>query len=197
MALEDILRAMEGQAQAEAAAILAKAEAEAREIKTRHSASIMPRLRDERTRLLSEAKLVALREVMDAREALLEDAFNAAQVELAGLRDKPEYPRYLNQLTREVVGQLGDELSIVVDARDEARMYRITGELGVQARISIGLDTAGGLEGSTPDGRVTVVNTIEMRLQRSRRYLRRDIAFLLSAEDVSCQVTMAMPASER
>jgi len=101
-------------------------------------------------------------------------------------------------MVREVVDELGHDLSIVVDSRDEAIMHRIISDLGIQPRIAIGLQTAGGLEASTPDGRITVVNTIEVRLQGSRRWLRRMLASMLSAEDLSCKMTMAtpMPASE-
>ena len=209
MALDDILRAMERQAQdeitrlqakaeAEAAAIIATAEEEAQGIKARHLASIMPRVQQERSRLLSEAKLSVLREVTAAREALLEEAFTKAQTELARWREKPQYPRHLARLVHEVVDELGRELSIVVDARDEDLIRRIIPDLGIQPRMAIGLQTAGGLEASTPDGRITVVNTIEVRLQRSQQHLRRVLASMLSAEDLSCKVNMAtaMPASE-
>lgn len=204
MALEDILRAVEQQAQAEiarlqaqaeaeAAALIAQAEAEARTIKAQHLANIVPRLQQERAQLLSEAKLLARRELLLAREALLEEAFSAAHTALASLREQPEYRHYLTQLLREVVEELGDEVCLVVDARDEAIVRRITADLGLPADIAVGLHTAGGLEACTPDGSVTVVNTIEARLQRSRRHLRRTVATILKAEDVSWKGIMAMP----
>ncbi|HXH14011.1 MAG TPA: V-type ATP synthase subunit E [Alphaproteobacteria bacterium] len=204
MALEDILRAMEQQAQAEiaclqaqaeaeAAAIIAQAEAEVRTIKVQHLANIAPRVQQERAQLLSEAKLLARRELLVAREALLEEAFAAAHTALASLREQPAYPHYLTQLLREVVEELGDELCLIVDARDEAIVRRIAADLGIPAGIAIGLHTVGGLEACTPDGGVTVINTIEARLQRSRRPLRRTVAAILKAEDVSWKVIMAMP----
>ena len=208
MALEDILRAMEQQAQAEiarlkggaeaeAGSIVAMAEEDAKRIKARHLANIMPRVQHERARMLSDARLAVLREVMAAREALLEEAFAAAKTELGRLREKSEYSRYLAWLTHEVVDELGHELCIVVDACDESLMRRIAADLGVRARIEHGLHTAGGLEASTADGCIRVVNTIEARLQRSQHFLRREIASILSAEDVSWKTPMAtpMPAS--
>jgi len=204
MALEDILRVMEQQAraeiarvqmqaEAEAAAIIAKAEEEAKAIKARHLTNVMPRLQNDRARLLNEAKLVALREVMATREALLDDAFAMAHTELARLRENRDYPGVLARLTREVVDELGRELNIVVDPRDEKVIQKVAAELGMHSQISTGLHTAGGLEASTPDGRVTVVNTVEARLARSQRYLRREIASILVAEDVSWKATMTMP----
>ena len=204
MALADILRAMEQQAQdeiarvqaqaeAEAIALIAKVEEEARRIKARHLARVMPRLQQERARLLSAAKLAVQREVMLAREALLEEAFTAAHAVLAGWREQPEYPQHLRRLMGEIVHELGHELSLVIDARDAALVRCIAAELGVQAHITLGLHTAGGLEASTPDGRITVLNTIETRLQRSQQYLRRELASILSAQEESWTGTMAMP----
>ncbi len=207
MALEDILRAMEKQAwaeisrvranaEAEAAAINAKAEDDARTVKARHLASVVPRLENERARLLNSAKLAAMREVMAAREALLEEAIAAAQREIRLARENSDYPHYLTLLVAEVVAELGAELCIVVDARDEALVRRIAADLGLKAQVSVGLNTAGGLEASTPDGRVLVRNTFEARLERSQRYLRREIASLLAPEmSWKATITMVMPAS--
>ena len=205
MALEDILRAMEeqarteiarikAQAENEASAITAKAEEDARAIKARHLAgsNLLGRLQNERARLLNEAKRIALHQVMATRESLLEEAFAAAQAQLTRFREKPEYPEYLARLTQEVVGELGRELRILVDARDAALMRRITAQLGVEAEISGGLNSIGGLEATTPDGRIGVVNTVEARLKRGAGYLRREIASLLFAEDGSWERIMAM-----
>ena len=204
MALEDILRAMEEQAgtevvriktqaENEASAIAAKAEEEAREIKARHLAGsdLLGRLQNERARLLNEAKRVALHRLMATRESLLGEAFGAAEAQLTRLREKPEYPEYLARLTQEVVGELGRELRILVDARDAGLMRRITAQLGVEAEISTGLNSRGGLEATTPDGRIGVVNTVEARLKRAEGYLRREIASLLFAEDGSWERIMA------
>ncbi len=205
MALEDILRAMaeqaraevariKSQAESEASAVIAKAEEEARAIKARHLAdsNIRGHLQNERARLLNEAKRVALHQVMATRETLIEEAFGTAKTQLARLREKREYPEYLALLTREVVEELGRELRIVVDAQDVALMRRITAELSVEAEISTGLNSVGGLEATTPDGRIGLVNTVEARLKHGEEYLRREIASLLFAEDGSWERTMAM-----
>lgn len=204
MALADILRAMEQQAQAEiarlqaqaeseAAAIVAKAEEEAKAIRARHLAAIQPRSQQDIARLWSEANVEARRALLLARETLLEEAFTAAQQELERWRERADYPRCLGVLLREAVADLGDEVALSVDPRDEAVVRRLVAELGISARIVCGLHTAGGVQASTPDGRITVVNTLEARLQRSRRHLRRTLAAILKGEDVSWKATMATP----
>ena len=209
MALEDILKAMETEARAEiarvkaqaeaaAAEIVARAEDEAKLVKARQLATLMPRLQKECLRLLNAAQLAALREMMEAREVLLGEAFAAVRRELARVREKSDYPRYLMRLLTEAMAELGNELCIVVNARDEALVHRLVVELGGRAQISTGLETFGGLEASTPDGRITVRNTLEARLDRSQRYLRRELASLLAAEmSWKPTITMETPASGR
>jgi len=193
MALEDILQAMElearaeiekvmAQAEAEAASIAAQAEEEARAINERHHSSALARLQNERWRPIHKARFAATREVAEAREALIEEAFAAAGEELARLRQSPRYPESFRRLVREIVNELGPRLHLLVDVRDEALARRIAAEMGLEAEISTGLKTAGGLEASTLDGRVTVVNTFESRLELGRSPLRGRIASLLVAE---------------
>lgn len=209
MALEDILKAMEeqtaaeiarvtAQAKAEASAIIAQAEDEAKASTARQLALLAPRLSTERARLLSAARLAARREVAAAREAYIAEVFAAVQAELKRLHEGPNYPRYLALLTKEVAAELGAELSIVVNASDQALMRRIVADLKLKAKIATGLYSTGGLEAATPDGSVRAVNTFESRLERGRRHLRREIASLLAAEE-SCKTATptAMPASGR
>ncbi len=210
MALKNILEAMElqaraeivrlkAQAETEASAIVAKAEQEAKATKERYLASAVGRLHGERWRKLNRAKLAAIREVAAARERLIEGVFAAAQKQLAGLRESHEYPECLNRLAGEIVNGFGPKFRVSVDARDETLMRRIAAEMKIEAEISGGLSTAGGLEASTPDGRVTITNTVESRLKLSQRQLRAKIVALLLSENATWKATTVMPmrASER
>ncbi|MFQ6058307.1 MAG: V-type ATP synthase subunit E [Anaerolineae bacterium] len=193
MALEDILRAMEAEAQgeverleaeAEAAAreILAEAEAEAKAIKERHLAKVLPSLRAEQARLLHEAKLAALREVVNAREGLIARAFALAEERLSQICAQDDYPRFLRRLTEEVVAELGDNLLVKVTSRDVPLMSQILADMGVRGTVQAGLNSLGGLEASTSDGRISLSNTLESRLKRARQLLRREIAALVWGE---------------
>lgn len=193
MALEDILQAMErearaeiekiaARAEAEASAIVAQAEEEARAIRERYYLSAAARLQSDRWRPIHKARFAATREVAEAREALIEEAFAAAGEELSRLRQSPAYPECLRRLVWEIVNELGSRLRMLVDARDEALVRRIAAEMGLEAEIATGLNTTGGLEASTPDGRISVVNTLESRLELGRSHLRRRVAALLLAE---------------
>ncbi len=120
MPLEHILQAIEAEAQAEidritaeaeaqAGEILAKAEAEAAAIRQRHLGAVAPLVHTERARLLNEARLAALREVMQVREELIADAFALAEKQLAEVRRQPEYSHLLCRLAEEAIAELGPE----------------------------------------------------------------------------------------
>jgi V/A-type H+-transporting ATPase subunit E len=217
MALEHILKAMDAEAQAEIDRLLAEAETRERDIvaaaeaevptiQARHHAEILPAVQVEVARLQYEARLTALREVMHAREELIERAFDLAEAQLGEVRQRPDYPVILHRLTAEVLTELGPSIVLRVDRRDLSLMRAILAELGVQATLEEGLNTPGGLEGSTADGQIYVYNTLTSRLARARQSLRREVAALLAGEGTAREVeseawlantTTAALASER
>lgn len=208
MGLEEILKDMEREArlrlgeiesdaEAEGRSIIAKAEREAEKVRERHLASAGQRLLGARERLFSAARLEAQREIAAAREAWLDQALAGARERLARLRREPRYAAYLERLIREAIAELGSEIKIEIDPKDEELMSRIVSALGIKAEIATSLSTLGGLRASTPDGSIRIVNTVEARLARARGELRQKLAALLSTEEVWWQVitATAMPAS--
>lgn len=182
MPLADILRAMEqevdtqvarieSQAAATVAQIRGEAEAEANAIRQRHCREIKQPLQHERARRLNRARLDALRATSRAREQLLNDAVTAAKERLARLRDDPAYPQILNALVQETLAQLDGDAIVRADPRDE-RWLR--GPLG-DVPLEFDLDTWGGIEARTRDGRIRVVNTLEARLAQSGDLLRQEV----------------------
>lgn len=196
MGLKEILQAMEqdadlqvreveSAAEAEARSVIAKAEEEARKVREQHLASGKQRLLSEQERLFSAARLAAQHSLAAAREAWLDQAFAGARERLARLQREPRYGGYLEQLTREAIAELGTEINIEIDPGDEEVMRRIVSALGVKGEIIASLSTLGGLRASTADGCVSVVNTVEARLERVRERLRQKLAALLNSQEVS------------
>lgn len=211
MPLEHILQAIEAEAQAEidritaeaetkAQQILAKAEAEAVAIRQRHLDAVVPLVQVECARLLNDARLAALREVMQVREQLIADAFALAEERLAEVRYQPQYPSLLRRLAEEAIGALGDSSQVVirVDSRDVALVEAFLDSLAVTATVEPVLECLGGLEVCTADGRIVVSNTFETRLNQARRRLRCEVADLVAggfvAEKWLASTTMATPA---
>ncbi|MBI2358125.1 MAG: hypothetical protein HYV04_04340 [Deltaproteobacteria bacterium] len=191
------LRELESDAETKSRSVIADAEKEATQLRESHLASAQQRLVRERERLFSVARLEAQRELAAAREAWLDHAFAKARERLAHLRNEPPYAGYLERLTQEVVAELGSEIKIEIDPKDETLMRRIVSALDIKADIAPSLKTFGGLRAGTPDGCIRIVNTVEARLARARGDLRQRLAKLLSSEEVPWQATTATatPAS--
>jgi V/A-type H+-transporting ATPase subunit E len=194
MGLEDILHAMEEEAGGETAEIVAEAEttagrmvteAEARsqQVRERHRQGIIPTLSAEEARIMNEARLEALKTVMQTREELIDRAFQAAQRQLSGLRSQADYPVMLQRWIQEVVEELGEDLVVDVGEEDVGLVRSLLEEMEARATIKSSLDSAGGLSATSGDGRILVVNTIDSRLENARQVLRREVANMILEKD--------------
>ncbi len=196
MPLDSILQALEAEAERQVAGIeqaarsesehiCAKAQAEAVNIRQKHVAAIQVPLQSERARILNRAKLEALRVVMGTREAVMASALDAAAGCLAELLTTDAYAGWLKKLTREVVDTLdvGSQLSLCVRSRDLDLMSSIVEEMQLLATVEGGLESEtspwgclGGLVATTCDGRISLVNTLDVRLGRVASLYRSQIA---------------------
>ena len=202
MPLDKILQALESEAErqiaeigqaadAEIARIRGQAQAEAAAAQHKHMPAIQAPLRAEQARILNRAKLEALKVVMGAREALIASALDAAACQLEALADSEAYARLLRQLTREAIETLAvdGQVCLRVRSRDMALMKAIAQEMGLSVEVEGGLEhdtssrgSLGGVVITTPDGRITLVNTLHARLQRVASLYRSQIAEGLFAE---------------
>ena len=198
MPLDTILHALEAEAgrleaeidqatQAEVERILTQAQAEAVVVRQKHLTAIESPLRTERARLLNRAKLEHLQLVLGTREDLITAALEAAARRLAALTSTQDYAGWLRQLTQEAVAALGlNSLCLHVQSNDLALMNRLVQELGLSATVTGDLELdeelgsdLGGVVATSPDGRISLVNTAGVRLQRVASLYRTRIAELM------------------
>jgi vacuolar-type H+-ATPase subunit E/Vma4 len=196
MALDNILQALEAEAnqhiaeleqaaQTELAAIRTQAQANAEAARQQQLAAIKLPIRTERTRLLNQAKLEALQRVLDTREALISSVLEEAGRRLAALPGLASYPVLLQQLTQEAVEALDGvgRLHVHVAKRDLALMNRIVEQLALSAVVEENLDREpaewGGVVVTSTDGRISLINTLATRLERVARLYRARIAELI------------------
>lgn len=185
------IAAMEEAAQAEAEQILSQAQAQAAAVRQRHLAASRAALEVERTRRLNRAKMAALQAVLSAREALITSALEAAARHLAALSTTEVYAGLLRRLAQEAVERLGRDqpLCLHVWPRDVGLMHQFVREMGLSAIVTGDLENKagfaipelageglGGLAVTTAEGRVSLINTLEMRLQRVAQLYRSQIA---------------------
>lgn len=199
MPLENILEALEAEterriieieqaAQIEIERIRSQTQAEVEAARQKHVAAIRTPLQAEQARILNQAKLEALQIVMGARENVITSVLEAATHRLAEIPFTEAYAGVLLHLTQEAVDTLGVDgtLCMHVHSRDVALMNCIVREMGLLATVTGGLENKGSSENclggvvvTTPDGRISLVNTLKTRLQRVASLHRAQIAKLV------------------
>jgi vacuolar-type H+-ATPase subunit E/Vma4 len=196
MPLETILRALEVEAerqvadvqhsaQVEVEKIRATAQIEATKVRQRRVTAVQPSLKIEKARILNKARLEALQLVMGTREDLMTAALDRTALRLAALSTHTTYGGFLRQLAQEALERLGSlsELRLCVHRRDMELMQCLAREMGLSATVVGGLEREvspwgclGGLVVSTVDERISLANTLAVRLQRVATLYRSQIA---------------------
>jgi len=175
---------VEQHAYAQTRQILAEAQTVSREQREETRAATLSPAYRERARILHRARLESLRIIGNARDALINAALGQTRGRLAGFRNNPAYPQVLEQLARQAVEELQAclELEEVVyleaDPRDQAILESVLSTFKAELQVDYTLECWGGVVARSQDRRITVINTLEARLERAIPYLRR----CLSAE---------------
>lgn len=212
MPLENILQALEAEAeqqtgeieqetQAQIERICAEAQAEAVAVRQGHLAAIQAPLRTEQARIVNRARLEALRVVTGAREEAINTVLAAAAERLADLTTTKQYAGLLRRLAQEAAAKLdagNNSLVFYVYSHDVTLMEQIVQELGLDAAVKGDLENPetalrlaatstwscpGGLvAGINPKEQVRLINTLGTRLQRVAGLYRSQIAGLILGE---------------
>lgn len=190
MALDDIFRALDEQADEECEqilreardhgdVILADAEDEAQRIRDQHVADADRVVRTRVAKSMNAAKLEARKRVAAVKEAAVEAAFARAEQTLADARSSARYPEAFRALAAEALAGTEGDIEVVVDPADEKLARDTLAALGVDARVGTDLTTAGGLVVVLPGGRITRRNTLENRLDKVREHAQAAVAEIL------------------
>lgn len=193
MSLEAILAAILADGDAQVGEIEVKASAqvnealgsarlEAEEIEeSAANAAVLPAAK-ERARILHRARLESMRIVGQARQGLIDATLEETRAVMAGLRGERQYADVLCRLLEEAVAELhttlGDagRVHLEVDRRDQELLEAMLRHMVLDVSVSYGLDSWGGLDARSEDGRVAVTNHLEARLERALPYLHRYLA---------------------
>ena len=184
MALADLLRAIEAEADAEraradreaaaeAAAIVERARDEAGALEAALAAAPETEARAEAVHMRALARLDASSALRSAREDTFGSLLAGMRETLAALRGTEAYPALLEALLAESRAALPSARELRVDPRDADLALPLADGLGIEAT----LETWGGLELASDDGR-TIRNTLEERLANAEPLLRRRFAEL-------------------
>jgi vacuolar-type H+-ATPase subunit E/Vma4 len=190
MALEEIFRALEEQADQEfeqtlddarmqSAAILEEADEEAEKIRGLRAADGERRATNHAQQLVNAVRLEGKKRVASAKERAVNDVFEAVKDVLAQARGAAEYSEQFRTLAEEATAGLEGELTVHVDPADADLAKRVFDELGLVASIEPTLSTAGGLVVTTHGGRILRRNTYEDRLEKVRQLVQANVAEIL------------------
>ena len=104
-----------------------------------------------------------------ARQEACLQVFHEADVRLSSIRSNSSYEVFFKEVLSEIILSLDSEkIRLHIDKKDEALCRQLIKGTGKELEIVTDLTTNGGLNGSTPDGKVIIRNTIEDRLDRAK-----------------------------
>jgi V/A-type H+-transporting ATPase subunit E len=190
MALEDIFRALDEQADAECEqilreardhgdVILADAEEQAEAIRTARVADAERVTRTRASKSVNAAKLDARKRVAAVKEQAVDAAFARASELLKSVRNSERYAAAFQALAKEALEGVEGDAEVMVDPADEALASQTLAELGVQARLKTDMSSTGGLVVVLPGGRIVRRNTLEDRLDKVSEQAQAAVAEII------------------
>ncbi|MDH4140028.1 MAG: V-type ATP synthase subunit E [Coriobacteriia bacterium] len=190
MALDDIFRALDEQADKEieqiltdardhAKAIGEEADEQGNVIRQTTADATEKAVRERATRSMNAARLQGKKRVASVKEESVRGAFEAATARLGEMRSESEYPAIFRTLAEEALQGLNGEVEVLVDKADVALAERTVADLGLSAKVKPELKTSGGLAVRTGGGRIMRRNTFEDRLEKAEKLIQAEVAEIL------------------
>jgi V/A-type H+/Na+-transporting ATPase subunit E len=179
MAIEDIFRALEEQADAEcktvldnakaqADAIMAEAREEAEAIRRRRREQVEATVKSRTMQMVNAAKLENRRKTAAVKEAAIEGVFDGAAAQLAKSRKDAGYARTFNALLEEALEGVTGHVEVRVDPGDRALAEPVLNAAGLSFELQ-DVPTSGGVVVVAGEGRIYRRNTFEDRLGKVRQ----------------------------
>lgn len=192
MAIEDIFRALEEQAdrdcreildgaKAQAKGIEADAKAEADKIKADKLAAADSAVRVKVGQTLNAAKLANKKDIAAAKDRGIEAVYSSALEQLAQVRASKGYEDLFKRFTEEALVGVTGAVTLLVDPADADLAKRTLAALGVEGDVDASAPTAGGLTVVASGGRVFRRNTLEERMNKIRKTRQAEVAEILFA----------------
>lgn len=192
MAIEDIFKALEEQADSEVNQILHVAtvqsdavEHEAREeadrITKSRIAAAEDAVRAKAAKAVNAARLQVRRDMAAVRESAVDSVFVEAAHKLAAMRGSAQYEKIFTALVNEAMQGVDTACELQVASADAALAQKVAAGLSVPCTVSPTLDSIGGVVISTNDGRVVRRNTFESRLLKVRSLASAKIAEVMTS----------------
>ncbi len=191
MAIEDIFRALEEQADAECAEILRVAEAQASSIrdeahreaertKAQKLAAVEDVIVSRVGKTINAARLENRKALAAVRDGAVEKAFDGALERLGAMRGGADYERVFRALVEETLTGVTGECDVLVDPADVALAEKVAKAVNPTCVVKPEISTVGGLIAVTVGGKVTRRNTFESRLEKAHSLAQAQVAEILT-----------------
>jgi vacuolar-type H+-ATPase subunit E/Vma4 len=192
MAIEDILRALDEQADGDcrvlvdnakqqAKGILAEAKAEADRVRDAKVAATEAQVRSRAAQLVNAAKLERRRQIAVAQDAGVDKVYAEAGAALSGSRGTKAYDDLFRALTEEASARSVGDVAVQVAPADAALAKKVMSDLGIKGDIDSTADILGGITVISAGGRVYRRNTLDDRLVKVRKFVASEVAEILFA----------------
>jgi vacuolar-type H+-ATPase subunit E/Vma4 len=192
MAIEDILRALDEQAdndcrtvvdnaKQQAKSIMSEAKAEADRVRAAKVASTEMQVSARAAQIVNSAKIERRRRVAAAQDAGVDRVYADAGAALKGSRGSKEYEVLFLALAKEASERAIGDVAIQVAPDDVALATKVMSELGLKGEVDSSADILGGLTVISSAGRVYRRNTFDDRLAKVRRHVQSEVAEILFA----------------
>ena len=190
MALEDIFRALEEQAEQECQQILEdaryqaetiaqEAQEQAEEIRLKLVGDAEKASRLKASQSVNSSRLESKKKVAALKQDAVAGVFDKVLSEAEALRGSDAYPATFKALLTEAMQGVEGEVEILVDSTDVELAKRALDEIGVSAEVKPDISTTGGVVVVTGGGRIMRRNTVEDRLENVQQLIQADVAEIL------------------
>jgi V/A-type H+/Na+-transporting ATPase subunit E len=170
---EEKIRDIRDSKDREISEILGRAETESSQLRKDLLAETKQKIDIEKNKKIYSAREQAKDHLIRARHDAYLEVFNEADERLSSLRSSPSYETFFKAVMNEILSSLDSEkIRLHVDKKDESLCRRLIKDTGKEFDIVTDISTMGGLNGSTPDGKVVIRNTIEDRLARAKERMK-------------------------
>lgn len=192
MAIEDIFRALEEQADKDIDAVLAEAKQHAAQIRSEavEEAKVAKEQRltaardaaDQRNmQALNSVRLEMRKQVASAKERAVTGVFSDAKAQLGSARSRADYASLFTAMLKEALDGTEGAIEVLVDPADAELAKTALSQLGRDAQVSTDISTAGGVVVALDNRRIMRRNTLEDRLDKFEGASQADVAEILFA----------------
>ena len=190
MALEDIFRALEEQAEQECQqiledardqsdVILEEAQEQAEEIRNKLVSETEKATRLKASQSINSSRLESKKKVAAIKQAAVVGVFDKVLQQAKEIRGSSSYEATFKALLKEAMEGLEGDAQVLVDPADVDLARNALSEMGVSAEVKPDISTSGGVVIVTGGGRIMRRNTIEDRLEKIQQHIQADVAEIL------------------